>query len=132
MALDTLDTFVKTAYPDLRKCINLLQQASVSGTLVGSDAGGDGTADYKLAAVDLFKRGKIREARQLICSQLTPEDVDGFFRWTYDNLDLWSKTPEGQDEAILIIRNAIVNIPLLADQEINVSACLVELSQIGK
>ena len=131
--LDVLDSYVKATYPDLRKCLNLVQQASVSGKLaIATAGGGSTTADYKLAAVDLFKRGKIREARQLICTQITPEEMDDFFRWSYDNLDLWSKTPEGQDEAILIIRNALVNAPMVADQEVNVSAMLVELSQIGK
>jgi replication factor C small subunit len=32
--LDLLDTYVKATYPDLRKCINLLQQNSISGSLI--------------------------------------------------------------------------------------------------
>ena len=36
-----------------------------------------------------------------------------------------------QGLAIVIIRNALVNVPLVADQEINLSACLIELSQLG-
>jgi hypothetical protein len=48
----------------------------------------------------------------------------------YNNLELWGKTVEQQDQAITIIRNGIVNIPLIADQEINLSATLVELGQI--
>jgi hypothetical protein len=81
--------------------------------------------------VDLFKTGKIREARTLICSQAAAEDMDGMFRWMYDNLDLWSKTPEGQDEAILIIKKGLASVPMVADQEINISATLVELTQIA-
>jgi hypothetical protein len=48
----------------------------------------------------------------------------------YDNLDLWSDDPMKQDQAIVIIRQGIVNIPMMADQEINLSATLVELSQL--
>jgi hypothetical protein len=48
----------------------------------------------------------------------------------YDNLDLWSKDVEKQDQAIIIIRNGIANIPLVADQEINLSATLIELGQL--
>jgi hypothetical protein len=55
------------------------------------------------------------------------EDV---FRWMYDNLDLWSKDQEKQDRAIVIIRQGLVNIPMVADQEINLSATLVELCQL--
>ena len=54
------------------------------------------------------------------------------FRWMYDNLELWSSTPEGQDEAILVIRKGLVNHSQVADPEINLSATLVELTQIGQ
>jgi replication factor C small subunit len=130
--LDTLDSYVKATYPDLRKCLNLLQMNSVDSKLKAPSETGSGTADYKLAMVDLFKHGKIREARKLLCEQARPEEMEEIFRWLYDNLAMWSSTEEGQDEAILVIRKAVVNAPLVADQEINLAACLVELSQIGK
>lgn len=129
--LDVLDTYVTAAYPDLRKCLNSLQANSVSGVLREPNKADKATADYKLAAVELIKSGKIREARQLICSQIRIEEMDDFFRWSYNNLDLWSDNEEGKDQAIIIIRNALVNQSLCADMEILVSAMLVELSQIN-
>jgi DNA polymerase III delta prime subunit len=129
--LDVLDTYVKSTYPDLRKCLNLLQMNTVDLKLKRPSETGTGTADYKLAMVDLFKAGKIREARTLLAAQARPEEMDEIFRWMYDNLDMWSKTPEGQDEAILVIRKGLVNHVSCADAEINLSATLVELSQIG-
>jgi len=129
--LDTLDSYVKATYPDLRKCIQLVQQNSQNGAL-RKPGDGDGTVgDWRLDAVDLFKSGKIKEARTLICSQANAEDMDSMFRWMYDNLDLWAKTDEGQDEAILIIKKGLASVPIVADQEINISATLVELCQIG-
>jgi replication factor C small subunit len=130
--IDTLDSFVKATYPDLRKCLNLLQMNTVDNTLKSPSETGTGTADYKLAMVDLFKQGKIREARSLLAAQARPEEMDEIFRWMYDNLEMWSKTDEGQDEAILIIRKGLVNHVSCADAEINLSATLVELSQIGQ
>lgn len=129
--IDTLDSYVKATYPDLRKCLNLLQMNAVDGKLKTPSETGTGTADYKLAMVDLFKNGKIREARKLLCEQARPEEMEEIFRWMYDNLEMWSKTPEGQDEAIIIIRKGLVNHISCADAEINLSATLVELSQIG-
>jgi DNA polymerase III delta prime subunit len=129
--IDTLDSYVKATYPDLRKCLNLLQMNTVDLKLKRPSETGTGTADYKLAMVDLFKSGKIREARTLLAAQARPEEMDEIFRWMYDNLDMWSKTPEGKDEAILVIRKGLVNHVSCADAEINLSATLVELSQIG-
>jgi hypothetical protein len=56
--------------------------------------------------------------------------MDELFRWMYDNLELWSDTQEGQDQAVLIIAKGLRNIPMVADQEINLAATLVELCQI--
>ena len=48
----------------------------------------------------------------------------------YDNINLWSKDIHKQDQAIVIIRNGLANVPLVADQEINLSATLIELGQL--
>jgi hypothetical protein len=105
---------------------------AVEGRLQKPNEGDAGTADYKLAMVDLFKQGKIKEARQLLASQARPEEMDDIFRWMYDNLDMWSSTDEGQDEAILTIRTGLVNHTMCADPEINLSATIIELTQIDK
>ena len=130
--LDTLDTYVRSTYPDLRKCLNLLQANSTTGSLVQAREGEGGTQDWKLAVVDLFKARQIKQARKLLCEQARPEEMEEVFRWMYDNLDLWSKTEEGQDEAIVIIRRGAVNHSMIADPEINLSATLVELAGIEK
>ena len=129
--IDTLDSYVKATYPDLRKCLNLCQMNTVDGKLIKPNEGDSATADYKLAVVDLFKQGKILEARKMLCSQVRPEEMDELFRWMYDNLQLWGETQEQQDSAILIIAKGLRNIPMVADQEINLSATLVELCQIS-
>jgi replication factor C small subunit len=130
--IDTLDSYVKATYPDLRKCLNLLQANSITGTLtIGKTNGTSSTADYKITVVDLFKNGKIREARALLCKETATEEMEELYRWMYENLDLWSNTPEGQDQAILEIRQGLVNHAIVADAEVNLSATLVKLSQIS-
>ena len=84
--LDTLDSYVKATYPDLRKCINLVQMNSVDGKLVSPQESDSAMADYRLAVVDLFKEGKLLEARKLLCSQVRADEMDELFRWMYDNL----------------------------------------------
>jgi replication factor C small subunit len=128
--LDTLDSYVKATYPDLRKCLQLLQANTTTGSLIKPGENDAGVKDWKLDSVALFKAGKTREARALICGQASTEDMDGMFRWMYDNLELWSTDPEKQDQAITIIRNGLASVPLVADQEINISATLVELCQL--
>jgi DNA polymerase III delta prime subunit len=128
--LDVLDSYVRAAYPDLRKCLNLAQQNSMSGKLADPKDTDRGFGDWRLDCVALFKAGRVLDARKLLCSQVQPEEMEDVFRWLYDNIELWGTTQEQQDEAIKVIRNGVVNHSMVADYEINLSATLVELSQL--
>ena len=128
--LDTLDTYVKATYPDLRKCLNMCQMNATDGTLTKPHGDEGGSSDWKLGAVDLFKAGRIIDARKLMCSSVRPEEMEDVFRWMYDNLELWGDSPEKQDQAIVTIRQGLVNHSFVADPEINLSATLVELTQL--
>ena len=126
--LDVLDNYVRATYPDLRKCLNMCQMNSQSGTLVKPAGDEGGTQDWKLSAVELFKSGRVVEARKLMCASARPEEMEEVFRWMYDNLELWSSDADVQDRAIVIIRQGLVNHSFVADPEINLSATLVELA----
>jgi len=128
--LDDLDTYVKATYPDLRKCLNLLQPNSQTGRLLPPSSTDKSAGDWRLDCVDLFKHGRVREARTLMCQSASPEESEEIFRWMYDNLELFGQSIEQQDQAIVIIRDGIAKIPLVADQEINLSATLIELTNI--
>ena len=128
--MDVLDSYVKATYPDLRKCLNLVQLNSQTGELKQPSAADKSARDWRLECVDLFKRGRIRDARAVLCQNSNPEEAEDVFRWMYDNLDLWGDTPERQDQAIVIIRNGLVNNNSVADVEINLSATLIELAGI--
>lgn len=128
--LDTLDVYVKLTYPDLRKCINLVQQNIQEGILSlpnRSDAGG---ADWKFDMIDLFKAGKITEARKMLCGKIRSEEMEEVYRWIYDNLEIFG-AEENQDKAILIIKQGLVDHALVVDPEINLAATLVRLAKLA-
>jgi DNA polymerase III delta prime subunit len=127
--LDTLDTFVKATYPDLRKCINTVQMNSLEGKLHTPEKGDTGEQDYKLEMVELFKKGKISEARKLVCGQARPEEMEEIYRWLYDNVAIFGEEPL-QEKAILIIKQGLVDHTLVSDPEINLAATLIRLSHI--
>jgi replication factor C small subunit len=127
--LDTLDTFVKATYPDLRKCINMVQMNSMDGALHTPEKGDSGGADYKLEMVELFKKGKIQEARKLVCGQARPEEMDEIYRWLYDNIEIFGDEAS-QDKAVLIIKQGLVDHTLVIDPEINLAATLIRLANV--
>lgn len=127
--LDTLDTFVKATYPDLRKCIQSVQQNSINGTLHSPAKDDNGSADYKFKMVDLFKQGKISDARRLICSQARPEEIEDIYRWLYDNISIFGDE-ERQNKATLIIKQGMVDHTFVIDPETNLSATLIRLATV--
>jgi DNA polymerase III delta prime subunit len=128
--LDTLDTYVKATYPDLRKCINSVQMNSGTGVLLPPNKSDKNEADWRLDMVTMFKAGKINEARKMICKAARPEEMEDIYRWLYDNLDLISENEAVQDKAILVIKQGLVDHTLVADPEINLAATLIRIAAL--
>lgn len=127
--LDTLDTFVRAVYPDLRKCINNVQMNSLKGSLVLPDTDNSDSSDYKINMVELFKEGRINDARKLICSQVRPDEIDEIYRWLYSNLNYLGSSEQQQENAILIIKQGMVDHALCIDPEVNLAATLIRLAR---
>lgn len=129
--LETLDIYVRSTYPDLRKCINMVQQNVVDGKLQAPGEGESGESDWVLEYVALFQLGKISEARKLIVSKARAEEYEGVYRKLYENLDWFGEDDITQGRALICIRDGLVNHALVADPEINLSATLLELQHIA-
>ena len=127
--LDTLDTYVKATYPDLRKCINTVQQNVKENQLVAPKSIVD-ASDYKIEMVELFKKGRINDARKLVCGKARPEEMEEIYRWLYDNLDLIAKSDENKDQAVVLIKQGLVDHTICADSEINLAATLIKLARL--
>jgi DNA polymerase III delta prime subunit len=128
--LDTLDSYVGATYPDLRKCLNQLQNNSTTGKLLPTQAGVSDEDSTLVEATALFKAGKILDGRKILLQYLSmnPGQLDSIYTWCYNNLDLWGKTQEQKDQAIIIIRNGLANLSLVGIPEISLAATLIELS----
>ena len=128
--LDTLDSYVRVAYPDLRKCLNQLQVNSSTGKLLPPQSEGNSEHELLLEATTLFKAGKILEGRQQLMQYIAlyPTRIEEIYMWAYSNLDLWGKTHEKRDASIIIIRNGLATLPLVGIPEIAIAASLAELT----
>lgn len=130
--IETMEEYVAMTHPDLRKCINLLQQNVRDGKLQSPQKADSGSKDYLLEMANLFASGQYTAARKLVVAQAQPEEYGEIFRFMYKNLEFWGNTEEQQNEALLIIRKGLVNHGLVADVEINLAATIVELINISR
>ena len=130
--LDTLDAYVGATYPDLRKCLNQLQANSSTGKLLQVQNSVNDQDAMLVEITDLFKSGKITEGRQQLLQFLgfNPTRLEDLYKWMYQNLNLWGKSDEQKDAAIIVIRNGLANLSLVGIPEISLAATMIELTQI--
>lgn len=126
---ETIDTYITAYYPDLRKTINSIQQNSSTGVLVAPTSAQGNSSDVYLAIIDSFKKGSINSARNLLVGSLQPEEIENLYVFMYQNLDLFGNSDQ-QDEAVLIIKQALVDHTIIADPEINLAATIVRLGRL--
>ena len=119
---------IKKHFPDFRKLINELQRYSVSGTI---DAGIlVNVSDENLKTlVSHLKNKEFSDMRKWVVNNLDNDPVR-IFRKMYDTL-YSNLEPSTIPHAVLIIADYQYKSAFVADQEINLVACLTELmSQI--
>ena len=126
--IDTLDAMVRANYPDLRKTINTVQMSVIDNELTLPEDGGS-TAEWRVNMVELFKAGKIQDARKLIIGSARADEYNEIFTWLYRNLDLYTNDDFQYDSCVLAIREGMIKHTQVADPEINLSATMVEIAR---
>jgi DNA polymerase III delta prime subunit len=119
-----LAELIKKHFPDFRKLINELQRYSVAGTI---DAGVlVNLSDENLKSLTSHLKAKeFGDMRKWVVNNLDNDPVK-IFRKIYDSLNT-TLQPETIPHAILIIADYQYKSAFVADQEINLVACLTEL-----
>lgn len=127
--LETLDAMVRACYPDLRKTINTVQMHVVDNKLHAVEDNSSATSEWRMKMVDMFKAGKIADARRLIIGNARTDEYQEIYTWLYRNLDIYTKGDDQYDECVLAIRNGLVKHSQVADVEINLSATMIEIAR---
>ena len=122
-----VEAIVRKTYPSLRRCIRDMQAHAVDGRIVLQSGSSRTEGNWQLNALALFKVGKIREARKLICGSISRDEVEEVFTWLYQNSDLFG---DNEDSAIVIVADAAWKHSFAADPEINLAGCMARLGEI--
>ena len=119
-----LDELIQKYYPDFRKTINELQRYSVNGKIDSGIFYNQKEADIKSLFASLKKKD-FNETRKWVVNNLSVAPAD-LFRIIYDS----SKEhlhPQSVPQAILLLAGYQYKSAFVADQEINMVACLTEI-----
>ena len=111
-------------FPDFRRVLNELQRYSVAGIIDIGILSQIGEVQVKELAIAM-KGKNFTEARKWVVSNLDNSQTE-LFRKIYDGLHDYV-APSSIPQAILILADYQHKAAFVADQEINLTACIVEL-----
>lgn len=126
---EVLIKYVEAYHPDLRKCINVLQQRSMSGTLEDFDNSVTNANEWLLDLLAYTVTGDSRAARNLLNEQATPDDYLSIFRFIFTNIEVFEGT-DLQDSVLIAVRDGMWRHTSVGDTEINMAATLTEITQL--
>lgn len=129
-SLELVNKYIKCTFPDFRKTLNTLQSSVVGGKLVRLEESIDSTASYRSAIIDALKDGNIRQMRERIVQNIPEDEIDGFFSFLYQNVDLFTSDEIKEMKIKVKIRDAVVKQASVSDREMNLSALLCEVDLI--
>ena len=119
-----LATLIEKHFPDFRKTINELQRYSVNGKIDSGIFFNQKEADIKSFFTSLKKKD-FNETRRWVVNNLSLQPTD-LFRMIYDSLKDYLQ-PQSVPQAILLLAGYQYKSAFVADQEINMVACLTEI-----
>lgn len=128
---ELLDEYIELAYPDMRRLINLLQQNTINGVLK-NPVENSKSVESLVAVVSLLEKDDWLGAREKVCETMNNDDWEEGYRFLYDHLHELGKF-EDIDKwrtGMVIIAEHLYKHAIVADPEINFSACMIRLSQI--
>ena len=122
---DVLGKIVQRYFPDYRRTLNELQRYSTSGNI---DAGVLSQVESVRKLDDLIKALKEKDFSTMRKWVVNNSDIDQsrIFRSIYDNLCTYLK-PESVPQAVVNLAKYQYQAAFVADQELNLVACLTEL-----
>jgi DNA polymerase III delta prime subunit len=122
---DVLGKIVQRYFPDYRRTLNELQRYSTSGNI---DAGVLSQVESVRKLDDLIKSLKDKDFSTMRKWVVNNSDIDQsrIFRSIYDNLCVYLK-PESVPMAVVTLAKYQYQAAFVADQELNLVACLTEL-----
>ena len=128
---EVLIQYVNAFYPDLRKCINVLQQRSVTGRLDVFTKVDVHTDEYLMELLTFLVSGDAKSARKVLNEQTTPEDYLTILRFIFTNVGVFPND-DSQDNVLIAVRDCIWRHDTVADKEINMAATMVEIARAAR
>jgi len=141
--IEALDCHVNRFYPDMRKIINSLQQSTINNEIHppvaeqdGSDVEQHWNELWKISADKLNSRREFIQSALEMTQVIDENNFEKFYRVMYENIGKLSLFDPKRDifheEALPVIAEHLYRAYTVADQQMNLDACLYRLLILEK
>ena len=128
---DDIADYINASYPDLRKCINLINQNIVDGKLVKLNKDEALSIDRYKSIFDYLKgKASILETQKVLATTFKDDEFEYCYKILYNNIQMITEDQNKWDKILLVIAEYLVKNDTVAFKDINLMACLTELKSL--
>lgn len=129
--LDIVSKYVQTYYPDLRACINAIDQHTIENKLQPLFDDDTYTTDKFNDIIKVLYTSDITTLKKKLSSTISNEEYEVFYQYLYNNLSLLGSMDKW-DNILLIIAKYLYQHNFVAFPDINFVSCLIEIKNCSK
>lgn len=132
-AMELVEKYIDSCYPDFRKLLNRLERQSVNGKLTDSDSN-ESVSEFLVDLMDMIEKNQWGKIRGYMAENTPDDQWEEAYRFLYDYIGevVAFNAADKHDQAIIVIADHLYKHAIVADPEINFAACIVKLSKIAK
>lgn len=129
---DDVVNYINSTYPDLRRCINLLNQSIVGNKLLPYSKDNDTQSldKYQIMFDYMHNKGSLLDLQKYLASSFQDNEFENIYKIFYNNLPVISDNVNKWDNILICIANYLIKNDTVAFKDLNLTACICELKTI--
>ena len=127
---DDIADYIKSSYPDLRKCINLINQNIINGELIKLNKDSIVSLDKYMGIFDfLNNKTSTLDTQKFLASTYKDDEYEYVYKLLYNHLEMISPEMSKWDNVIIIIAKYLALNDTVAFKDLNLMSCLCEIKE---
>ena len=126
---DDVVNYINATYPDLRRCINLLNQSIVNNKLLPYSKDNDSSNMEKIQPIFNYIHGKLSllELQKHLASSFQDNEYEAIYKVLYNNMEVITQNKNLWDNIIIYIADYLSKNDVVAFKDLNLSACIANI-----
>ena len=128
---DDVSEYIKSSYPDLRKCINLINQNIINNELVKLNKESIVSMDKYSGVFDyLHNKKNTLETQKFLATTYKDDEYEYIYKIMYNHLDIITTDINKWEDIIITIAKYLKDNDVVAFKDLNLMSCLCEIKDL--